>query len=51
MDKELKAQYGFGVDALDYRGGRIVGKTPEAQMVIDNDEGEFIKKPGMLTSI
>ncbi len=46
MDKELKAQYGFGVDALDYRGGRIVGKTPEAQIVIDNDEGEFMKKTG-----
>ena len=46
MDKELKAQYGFGVDALDYRGGRIVGKTPEVQMVIDNDEGEFMKKTG-----
>lgn len=39
MDKELKAQYGFGIDALTYQGGKIVGKTPEAQAVIDSDEG------------
>lgn len=46
MDKELKAQYGFGIDALTYQGGKIVGKTPEAQAVIDNDEGQFMKKTG-----
>lgn len=46
MDRELKAQYGFGIDALDYRGGKIIGKTPEAQAVIDSDEGEFMKKTG-----
>ena len=46
MDRELKAQYGFGIDALDYRGGKIIGKTPEAQAVIDSDEGEFMKKSG-----
>lgn len=46
MDKELKAQYGFGLDALNFQGGRIVGKTPEAQAVIDSDEGEFMKKIG-----
>ncbi|MDE6259292.1 MAG: hypothetical protein K2M42_00250 [Oscillospiraceae bacterium] len=46
MDKELKAQYGFGIDDLEYRGGKIVGKTPEAQAVIDSDEGEFMKKTG-----
>ena len=46
MDRELKAQYGFGIDALNYRGGKIIGKTPEAQAVIDSDEGEFMKKSG-----
>lgn len=46
MDRELKAQYGFGIDTLDYRGGKIIGKTPEAQAVIDSDEGEFMKKAG-----
>ena len=46
MDKELKAQYGFGIDALTYQGGKIVGKTPEAQAVIDSDEGQFMKKTG-----
>lgn len=46
MDKGLKAQYGFGVDALEYRGGRIIGKTPEAQAVIDSDEGQFMKMNG-----
>jgi len=51
MDRELKAQYGFGIDALDYRGGKIIGKTPEAQAVIDSDEGEFMKKVDMPTSI
>lgn len=46
MDKELKAQYGFGIDALTYQGGKIVEKTPEAQAVIDSDEGQFMKKTG-----
>lgn len=46
MDKKLKAQYGFGVDALEYRGGKIIGKTPEAQAVIDSDEGQFMKMSG-----
>ena len=46
MDKKLKARYGFGVDALEYRGGKIIGKTPEAQAVIDSDEGQFMKMSG-----
>lgn len=46
MDRDLKAQYGFGVDDLSYSGGKIIGKTPAAQAVIDNDEGDFMKKTG-----
>ena len=46
MDESLKEQYGFGVDALAYQGGKLIGKTPEAQAVIDADEWDFMKKTG-----
>lgn len=43
-DKHLKTQYGFGVDDLEYRGGAIVGKTPEAKAAIAQDD--FMKNTG-----
>lgn len=43
-DKHLKTQYGFGVDDLEYRGGAIVGKTPEARAAIAR--GDFMKNTG-----
>lgn len=36
MENLLKAQYGFGMDDIEYRNGSLVGKTDEIQEVIDS---------------
>lgn len=46
LGESLKKQYGFGVDALACQGGKLIGKTPETQAVIDADEWNFMKKTG-----
>lgn len=45
MDNQLKSQYGFGIDDIEYRDGSVVGKTAEVQEIIDNSS-DFMKKNG-----
>lgn len=46
MDVLLKRQYGFGVDEISYRNGRIVGATDEISEIIQNAGMDFMKKVG-----
>lgn len=46
MDVLLKRQYGFGVDEISYRNGRIIGATDEISEIIQNAGMDFMKKVG-----
>lgn len=46
MDKNMKQDYGFGVDDISYENGRIIGKTDEITKAIEDMGIDFMKKAG-----
>ena len=46
LDQSMKRYYGFGVNDLAYKNGRITGKTDEVNAIIEKDIINFMKTKG-----
>lgn len=46
LDQSMKRYYGIGVDDLEYKAGKIIGKTDQANAVLEKGGADFMKTKG-----
>ena len=46
LDQSMKRYYGIGVDDLEYKNGKIVGKTDEVNAIVEKGSYDFMKTKG-----
>lgn len=46
LDQSMKRYYGIGVDDLEYKTGKIIGKTDQVNMILEKGGADFMKTKG-----
>lgn len=46
LDQSMKRYYGIGVEDLEYKNGKIVGKTDEVNAIVEKGSYDFMKTKG-----